>query len=356
MNREAETLVRMMWRAAIVVVAGLIGASASSAQTFPGSDLPSGYAPAAAPAAPPSVPAAAAPSTPPTRVAAPAGPPAKQLFGAAREAAPLAARAIGFYSRGCLAGARSLAIDGPTWQAMRLSRNRTWGHPTLVALVEKLAGDAQRLDGWPGLLVGDLSQPRGGPMLTGHESHQIGLDADVWLTPMPGRRLTAQEREELSATSMLGADQLHVDPKVWTDAHVRVIKRAATYPEVERVLVHPGIKKALCAAEKGQGAARSWLYKVRPYWGHHYHMHIRVQCPAGSPDCRPQPPAGQDDGCDKELVDWFALLTRPPDPGPPKPPKPPLTLGDLPAECRLVLDAGAAKPAPLRAGAASRPQ
>ena len=85
-------------------------------------------------------------------------------------------------------------------------------------------------------------------MLTGHASHQVGLDADIWLTPMPDRRLSEKEREELSATSMLAADQVSVDPKVWTDAHVRLLKRAASYAGVERIFVHPAIKKALCEA------------------------------------------------------------------------------------------------------------
>ena len=182
------------------------------------------------------------------KVAKPTGPPAKLWFGAAKSPAPMAARAIGFYAKGCLAGAAALPVDGPAWQAMRLSRNRNWGHPDLIALVEKLAVDAKSHDGWPGLLVGDLSQPRGGPMLTGHASHQVGLDADIWLTPMPDRRLSEKEREELSATSMLAEDRVSVDPKVWTDAHVRLLKRAASFPAVERIFVHPAIKKALCAA------------------------------------------------------------------------------------------------------------
>ena len=165
------------------------------------------------------------------KVAQPSGPPAKQLFGAAKGPAAMAARSIGFYAKGCLAGAAALPIDGVAWQAMRLSRNRNWGHPELVALVEKLAVEARQHDGWPGLLVGDLSQPRGGPMLTGHASHQVGLDADIWLTPMPDRRLSEKEREDLSATSMLADDKVSVDPKIWTDAHVRLIKRAASLCE-----------------------------------------------------------------------------------------------------------------------------
>jgi len=279
-----------------------------------------------------------------SKSAKPAAPAAKELFGAVKAPAPMAARSIGFYAKGCLAGASALPIDGPTWQAMRLSRNRNWGHPELVALVEKLANDAKALDGWPGLLVGDLSQPRGGPMLSGHASHQVGLDADIWLTPMPDRRLSEHEREDLAATSMLAEDKISVNPKVWTEAHVRLIKRAASYPTVERVLVNPAIKKALCEAT-AKDKDRSWLHKVRPIWGHYYHFHIRIACPKGSTNCEAQPNPPNEDGCGKELTDWLALMQRPPaPPGPPSPPKPPLTLDQLPAACKAVLASGKSTP------------
>ncbi|MDX2307702.1 MAG: penicillin-insensitive murein endopeptidase [Hyphomicrobium sp.] len=267
--------------------------------------------------------------------------PAKKIFGAQKSAAPLEARAIGGYAKGCLAGAKALEIDGPAWQAMRLSRNRNWGHPKLIALVERFATEVQEKDGWPGLLVGDISQPRGGPMLTGHASHQVGLDADIWFTPMPRTRLSKEKRESLAATSMLASDNLSVNTKVWGEGQYKIIKRAASYPDVERVLVHPAIKKALC--EKAGGDA-PWLGKVRPIWGHFYHFHIRMGCPKDSPGCKPQAPPPGDSGCTKELDDWFKLLTAPP-PKPSKPaapvkPKPPLTLADLPSECRTVVAAG----------------
>ena len=272
--------------------------------------------------------------------------PAKQLFGAVKTAAPIAARALGSYSRGCLAGAKALPVDGPQWQAMRLSRNRNWGHPDLIQLIQRLSDETWRYDGWNGLLVGDISQPRGGPMLTGHASHQLGLDADIWLTPMPDRRLSNKEREDLSATSMIGADEVHIDARVWTPGHVKIIKRVASYDRVERVLVHPGIKQALCAATAGDGD-RAWLHKVRPYWGHNYHFHMRIGCPPGSPGCTPQPPTPGDDGCGKELAEWLQRVTpKPPEPKvpgavvPAKPPPPPVTLADLPQECRMVLTSG----------------
>jgi len=293
---------------------------------------------------------AAKKAVPKKKVVKPAGPPAKELFGAARTPAPMAARAIGFYAKGCLAGAKALPIDGPAWQAMRLSRNRNWGHPDLIAILEKLAIEAREHDGWPGLLVGDISQPRGGPMLSGHASHQVGLDADIWFTPMPERRLTARERDEMSAVSMVAADAASVDPSQWTEAHVRVLKRAAAYARVERIFVHPAIKKAVCEAAPKEGD-RAWVHKIRAYWGHHDHFHVRISCPSGSTNCEHQPSLPADDGCGKELTDWLARVKPKPQPptppvatAKPAPPKPSLTLDQLPAECRSVLASGVEKP------------
>lgn len=181
-------------------------------------------------------------------------------------------------------------------------------------------------------------------MLTGHASHQVGLDADVWFTPMPKRRLSSREREEMSATSMLDKTDLAVNKEIFTETHVKLIKRAASYPQVERVLVHPAIKKALCQAA---GKDRSWLGKVRPIGGHYYHFHIRIGCPPGFAGCKPQVPPTGDDGCAKEVDEWLARLAPPKTPPPPKPPgykppppKPPLTMAQLPPECTAVLESG----------------
>jgi penicillin-insensitive murein DD-endopeptidase len=260
--------------------------------------------------------------------------PAKALFGRRPMPAPLASRAVGFYSKGCLAGATALPINGKNWQVMRLSRNRNWAHPKMVRFLEQLAEKGTKV-GWRGLLVGDMSQPRGGPMITGHASHQVGLDADIWLTPMPDRELTPAEREEMSATMVVAPDRKDVDPKVWTPAHGALIKTAAQDPQVERIFVNPAIKKALC---REAGNDRGWLNKVRPYWGHDYHFHVRIHCPADSPECKPQAPVPPGDGCGKELDHWFteAILHPKPSPVPPKP-RPPLKMADLPAACRQVL-------------------
>jgi penicillin-insensitive murein endopeptidase len=268
--------------------------------------------------------------------------PAKKVFGAQKlPTHAMKARAIGSYAKGCMAGGKALAVDGPAWQVMRLSRNRNWAHPDMVALVERLALEAKAHDGWNGLLVGDLAQPRGGPMLSGHASHQVGLDADVWLTPMPDRQLSRKEREEISARLVV-KDRQTMDYSVWTEAHARLLRRAASYDEVARIFVHPPIKAELCKWAKGE---RAWLAKIRPYYGHNYHFHIRINCPAGSPTCKNQAPSRPKDGtgCGEELAYWMGKIpwaTKKPDPKakPPKP-APPLTLAGLPAECRAVVTA-----------------
>jgi penicillin-insensitive murein DD-endopeptidase len=256
---------------------------------------------------------------------------AKELF--ARKTTPSQgpARSIGFYSHGCIAGAVALPVDGETWQVMRVSRNRNWGHPELIQFIEQLADKATRT-GWHGLLIGDMSQPRGGPLLAGHTSHQVGLDVDIWLTPMPAHAFTRLEREEMMATMVVVANRKDVDPKVWTPAHTALIKAAASDQRVTRVFVNPAIKKALC---REPGDDRAWLGKIQPWLGHDWHFHVRLGCQPDSPDCEPQPPRDAGDGCHSKEMERFANVVLPehstPHAGP--------TMAKLPAACREVLHA-----------------
>jgi len=260
--------------------------------------------------------------------------PARELFG--RKTKPLAgpARAIGGYADGCLEGGVELPITGPAWQVMRLSRNRNWGHPKLVAFLESFATRAKRV--WNGLLIGDMSQPRGGPMLTGHASHQIGLDADIWFKPMPDHVLSREEREFDSAINMVAPDRLGVDTEVWTPARTELLHIAAEDPLVSRIFVNAAIKKQMC---KDAGLDRAWLAKVRPWFGHAEHFHIRINCPADSPECKPQPPVEPGEGCGHELDYWFSerVLHHEFPPEEPGKPRPGLTLAKLPHACRRIV-------------------
>jgi penicillin-insensitive murein endopeptidase len=256
--------------------------------------------------------------------------PARELFGAVSTPSPHAPEAVGSYAKGCIAGATQLTADGPGWQAMRLSRDRRWGHRLLVEYIAALAQAAAQ-DGWPGLLVGDMGQPRGGPMKSGHASHQIGLDVDLWLQPMPDHTLSAKERESLSAISVLKKGTRLVDPGKFGEAQRLLIYRAANLPGVARIFVAPGIKKSLCAITWRDP---SFLNKIRPWYGHDDHIHVRLACPPGATLCVDQDPAPPGDGCGEELDYWFTDEPYKPSDSPPAKP---LTLADLPPACTTVL-------------------
>ncbi len=259
--------------------------------------------------------------------------PAKALFGRTDTPSAQPPEVIGFYAKGCVAGASRLPETGPTWQAMRLSRNRNWGHPELIAFIERLSRKAARLKGWKGIYVGDMSQPRGGPMLTGHRSHQSGLDADIWLRPATRLDLSRKARETFPAISMRSQKGARVNSS-WTARHMALLKAAARDPAVARIFIFPGAKVWMCENARGD---RRWLRKIRPWWGHHYHFHVRLNCPAGSPLCEDQPAPPPGDGCD-EARQWVHDILNPPPPDPnPAPKRPDLTLKDLPRQCAAVL-------------------
>jgi penicillin-insensitive murein endopeptidase len=276
-----------------------------------------------------------APAAPPVRGSLPDSAVAKQAFGAMVGPSSQAPEPIGGYSRGCQAGAQQLPETGPTWQAMRLSRNRNWAQPVTVDFVQDLSAFAATLPGWEGLYVGDMSQPRGGPMTSGHASHQSGLDIDVWMLPPQRLDLSRQEREDISSIDMQRAEGAYVNDR-WTSQHEALLRQAASDPRVARIFVFAGAKVAMCDSATGD---RSWLAKVRPWWGHNTHFHVRLHCPPGAQDCAAQDPVPPGDGCD-EARQWQANILNPPpaDPNAPEAePRRDLVLADLPGQCRAVL-------------------
>ncbi len=266
-----------------------------------------------------------------------ADPLAKDVFGAAPGPTGGAPAAIGFYSKGCVSGAVQLPETGPSWQAMRLSRNRNWGHPQMIDFLVGLSGAAQKA-GWRGLYIGDISQSRGGPMVTGHASHQMGLDADIWMLPPSSLTLSRQQRENLSSVSVVNKAGTQLT-NYWNPGHMSIIRAAASDRRVERVFVDPVVKVAMCNMETGN---RNWLRKVRPINNHDYHFHVRLACPAGSV-CQQQdaPPAG--DGC-AEAAEWIEnrvnpsrVKPTPPDPNYRHPRS--FRLSEMPAQCQTVATA-----------------
>jgi penicillin-insensitive murein DD-endopeptidase len=209
--------------------------------------------------------------------------------------------AIGDYSAGCIRGARALPLTGEGYQVVRPERRRYFGHPDLVDFLRKL-GEGAKAAGLGRILLGDLGQPRGGPAPGGHASHQTGLDVDIWywappqalLKPLPPATLAG-----LHARSVLDGKTQTLAARE-ADRVATLLRLTASDPRVARMFVHPIIKRSLCARPDPD---RSWLGKVRPWFGHDDHVHVRLACPAGSSHCVSQPALPPGDGCD--TVDWW---------------------------------------------------
>jgi penicillin-insensitive murein endopeptidase len=238
---------------------------------------------------------------------------------------------FGGAAHGCIAGAEELPPDGPGYEAIRLSRHRNYGHPDLVAFIERLGRRAQAA-GLPVFYVGDMAQPRGGPLPFGHASHQTGIDVDIWFNLAPKHYLPPADRENVDLPSMLLANYHDIDRSRFGARQIELLRLAATDPAVERIFVNAVIKAALCRSVLGSTPSeRAWLGRIRPWYGHDEHFHVRLHCPAGSPDCDEQRPVPAGDGCGAELASWLRHLPPPP------PENSPARHPILPAACRAVL-------------------
>ncbi len=215
---------------------------------------------------------------------------------------------IGGASNGCVGGAQALPEAGPGYVSVRRYRNRYYGHPELVRLIAEL-GLATRATGLDLLMVGDLSQPRGGRMPSSHRSHQNGLDADIWFTlaqsPEAAGRLMDNRDDPQSMVKPGGL----FTSDAWGPDQRFLLETAARHPKVDRIFVNPAIKRAVCQEVKGD---RSWLRKLRPWFGHDAHFHVRMRCPGDSPQCNQQAPLPAGDGCGEDLAWWFTDEARSP--------------------------------------------
>ena len=274
---------------------------------------------------------------------------ANELFGSKAAPSQQEAMPIGSYARGCSAGSVELPETGPTWQAMRLSRERNFGHPMMVQYLMDLSQQAAGLGWGKGLYIGDISQARGGPMTSGHASHQIGLDADIWWLAPKRLNLSRAERESLSSIPMRSADQRTVTDSWGPKAHA-LLRAAASDPRVDRIFVAAAIKIEIC--KTASKTDKPWLQKIRPVAGHDTHFHVRLKCPKGARLCETQKPTVSElskggMGCDDTLMWWVTDYLNPPKDTKKKKPKSEdepkkkhprqFTMADLPRQCRDVL-------------------
>ena len=182
------------------------------------------------------------------------------------------AQVIGMPWDGCIAGATRLPWRGAGYEVLRPEEHRTFGDPETVHFVERLGREA-RAAGLPMFYVGDMAQPRGGPMPAYHVSHQTGVDVDIYLTLQTDPHLSLAARATLEPAIMVKPDQSAIDPTRFGPGQVELLRLAASDPTVNRIFVNPAIKRALCEGYGGAGRGeRSWLHRVRPWYGHEAHF------------------------------------------------------------------------------------
>lgn len=280
------------------------------------------------------------------------------------------AQSVGFYSLGCLLNGEKYAVSNAQWEVVNTFRNRFYGHPSMAAFLTYLGDGMVKLHGKK-VVTGDVGLPAGGPTVSGHASHQTGLDVDLrYRYYDAGKKMSDSERSNFAApdiaiheveevkeagkkkyvlkTSLVGGKL--------ADVVADSLRISAEHPAVERIFVSPPIKKALCARYANAGAYPAWLLKLSPYYGHADHFHVRIACPEGSTDCvkqAPVRPAADDTtkvGCAGSSLHWWYNQTINEDSffreqvtelENPPPPKPPSWLGkmcELPKKCKDLVD------------------
>ncbi len=204
--------------------------------------------------------------------------------------------AIGEYALGCLQGAQTFTGQEKGLHFSQMKRGRYWGHPDLIKLLTSAGAEFYKMNRT--LIIGDLSQSRGGPTMTGHNSHQNGLDVDIWFKmPAASEQISLRvlETEDMRPVKELGEDQ------------IKLIKYFTQDASVERIFINAAFKKKLCLDNK---LTPEEHHKLRAWWGHDDHIHVRLKCPSDSPACVPQKAIPAGDGCGEDLNWWFTEDAR----------------------------------------------
>lgn len=222
------------------------------------------------------------------------------------------AQAVRGYANGSLVQPDQLKLETDAYVKIFRPRDRLYGSLDLVTLLENGAAELKKAfpDG-ERLQIGDTSQKMGG-YISGHASHQNGLDVDlVYLR---------KNRREMPVNTTNGFDESFVKNGKVTDnldieRNWKLISIFVSSGRVNRIFMDPAIKLAFCAYAKDQGifAASTEILRVMRPWPHHAdHLHVRLTCPQASLQCEPQVPPPPGDGCDEAKAEADATGTRRP--------------------------------------------
>jgi len=161
---------------------------------------------------------------------------------------------------------------GPFWTVRDPSE--AWGtQETIDSIVTAIEAVEGRYPGSPRLVIGDLSNPKGG-RLNRHRSHQAGRDADIGFYFRRGE-----------ADSFLAARKRDLDlPRTWA-----LVRALVTETDVERIFVDRSLIAVLYQHALAEGEDRSWLNDIfgrtsekgiiQHERRHKDHLHVRFYNP-----------------------------------------------------------------------------
>jgi murein endopeptidase len=194
--------------------------------------------------------------------------------------------AVGKPSDGALYGSQKIPAKGKAIGILpdHRARNRYYATEALVKLLTTTSTDFFKTYKRR-VLVGDLSAKRGGK-ISGHASHQSGLDADLALfyTNIKGKPVEAKGFTTLDDNGASNNQKLFFDANTtWL-----FVKALLAHPEVQvqYVFLYDPLVQLLLEAAKQDGASDELLERValivrQPSDSskHDDHMHLRIYCP-----------------------------------------------------------------------------
>jgi penicillin-insensitive murein endopeptidase len=117
---------------------------------------------------------------------------------------------------------------------------------------------------------------------------------------MADRPISRWEQDAPREWALIDEPSYRMLPGRFGPRQLNLLRLAADRPEVARIFVNPVIKAEVCKQAPGE----AWVGKLRPWVGHFSHFHVRLRCPANSPDCQSQAPIPPGNGCG-ELASWL---------------------------------------------------
>lgn len=231
---------------------------------------------------------------------------ATDVYSWMRVTAPTTGRSesIGGYAAGCLRGGKALESQGAGFQIMNPDRNHRFGNESLLRFLRELGAELKLKEN-ESISIGDLALPRGGPSLDAHASHQSGLDVDIWYKSREVLE-SAKNTDPFRPESLVVFPDRIVNREKFGEREIELLKRVAGKSEVDRIFVNYAIKQELCTKRPNA----DWLKKVRPWYSHDAHFHVRLKCPALDTQCKPMSDLPEGNGCDASLRAWWSPRVR----------------------------------------------